>query len=236
MKITSTETMIRRLELLERRRSRSLWAGAAYGAFVMAVVWGGTSVARIRHSVEAEQFLLRDKQGNVRARLALRPDGAPAFALLDPRGKERIRLQSTSDGTASMEFYHNSRVQLVLSSNSQGDTAINFFNAREGGYCGLYVWSDGTAGLSVLRNQHGVQMAAQPDGVSGLAIVDSEGRTTGRLGLPEGVDAQAFLNGQGGLPFRRPGGRPALPGMPARPAAAAPSARFFPAHTAEAKD
>jgi hypothetical protein len=203
MKMHSTEAMIRRLEVLERHRKRSLWSGAAIGAAALGILWGGTSLTIARRSVEAEQFLLRDKEHTVRAQLGLQTDGAPAFTLFDQRGKARIQLQSTLDDTASLDFYHRGRIQVSLLATSQGLTSLSFYDSRGRTYSGLYVWPDGTAGLSLLRDRRGVQVAAQPDGLTGLTITDREGRTIARVGLPEGVDAKAFLNGQSGPPFQR---------------------------------
>ncbi len=52
-------------------------------------------------SVEAQEFVLRDERGKVRARLDL-PDHAPRLTFFDPIGDERLHIGLHADGTPDL--------------------------------------------------------------------------------------------------------------------------------------
>lgn len=55
--------------------------------------------------VRARRFVLVDAAGEVRASLAVRPDGAPGLILLDAAGKPRVVLAVRSDGAPHLTLF-----------------------------------------------------------------------------------------------------------------------------------
>jgi len=57
--------------------------------------------------VEAKLFVLRDAQGNERAKLGLTNTNSTNLSLYDPSGKERASIFVLPDGTSALAFYDN---------------------------------------------------------------------------------------------------------------------------------
>lgn len=128
--------VVERLERLERQNRRLERAGALALACVGALVL--MAQARQPRTLEAEQFVIRDQQGRVRAEMGLyddflaksahartgsnRPGGGvlfPAVKLFDDRGNSRAVLEAYPLGQ-SLDFYDdngNTRVELFHSDN-----------------------------------------------------------------------------------------------------------------------
>src|SRR5690349_1686282 len=92
---TTWEERIERLEEANRRLERQCrrWkrAGAATLAGLAVLVVGGAA-AKVQSSLDANEFVLRDQDGTMRASLTMRPDGTPGFGLFDKQGQVRLSL------------------------------------------------------------------------------------------------------------------------------------------------
>jgi hypothetical protein len=94
----SLEDLQDRLLRLERQNRRFKQLGAVMLAIAAVIVVMGQAPAK--KTVEANEFILRDDSGNVRAKLSMViPAGAapgspvsPQLALIDDKGKERVKL------------------------------------------------------------------------------------------------------------------------------------------------
>src|ERR1700730_9968055 len=99
------DTLTTRLERLERasRRSKRITLAVLVGVAAAALV-GQAAPHRPAKSLEAEEFVLRDSRGQVRASLGTtQSPGATVLQLHAENGKPRARITVSSDGTSSLE-------------------------------------------------------------------------------------------------------------------------------------
>ncbi len=114
---TSSEDLTARFDRLERqnRQLRRLCLGCLIGASLLTTL-GARQVAKNGpKTVEAERFLLRDKQGRMRAILDMAPDRGPILAFYDEKGKNRIVLDMDQQGNPALNLFDergNSRTAL----------------------------------------------------------------------------------------------------------------------------
>lgn len=197
-------SMAVRLEALERENRRIKWALAA--AFVVAVVVasrGGDLLKRRSKVVEAEGFLLVDRQGQPRARLGFNVEGQPELALFDRKGRDQVALEAQDDNSAALAFYNKEQTRIYLSSSDDGTASLRFIGADPTAQAAMFLWPDSTTGLAMNQGPMGIVMSVQPDGLTGLAVHDREGLESGRLGsLPPGVNCLGLTRADGKAPFR----------------------------------
>src|ERR1700693_3585557 len=92
--------VVQRLERLEKHNQILKWLASATGIAIVAVglLRGQTATEK---TLEADDFILRDQRGVVRASLAM-VAGAPMLRVFDSTGKPRLALGMTAAGVASL--------------------------------------------------------------------------------------------------------------------------------------
>lgn len=197
---TELQLLTERLEAAERRGRRARRVGLlAFGASALALAAAsgallapysgfvrvqldrlfrrGNVVLARKTVVEAEQFVVRGSDGEVRGELALRDDGSLALSLYDREGRARATLAAEADGGAGLSLAgHEGQPGLSL-------TARNLrFTDREGG---AFLTSTGLGLTSwdVQDARSGIWLGARPDGTSALTLADSRGKTRVGIGL-----------------------------------------------------
>jgi hypothetical protein len=128
------DTLATRLERLERESRR--WKTTALAiaiAAAAALVMGQTPTHRLPKSLEAEEFVLRDNRGQVRASLGtIQSPNATVLQIHGDNGKPRTRLTVASDGTSSLEMMDaGDRVRVLLGVRDNGSPRLWLGN--EGG-------------------------------------------------------------------------------------------------------
>jgi hypothetical protein len=117
------DALTTRLEHLEResRRSKRVVRVALVGVLAL-VLMGQAPPHRMPKSLEAEEFVLRDSRGQVRAVLGTTQNAsATMLQIFGENGKPRTRLTVTSDGTSSLEIIDSGeRVRLLLGVKDNG--------------------------------------------------------------------------------------------------------------------
>ena len=83
-----------RVETLERENRRWKRGGGFVLIASLVVVIGGAERADDPKVVEADQFIVRDKDGKERVRLGLASDGSPILFLRGKDGHNRVMLQA----------------------------------------------------------------------------------------------------------------------------------------------
>jgi len=114
---SSLDELTTRLERLERQGRR--WRRTAFVVLLGAVgvvVMGQAPPHRLPKSIEAEEFVLRDSRGQVRASLGTPPgSNTTVFQFHGENGKPRTRITVASDGTSSFEVMDTAdHVRLLL--------------------------------------------------------------------------------------------------------------------------
>jgi hypothetical protein len=99
-----------RLERLEKQNRRIRQMGALTLLLIGSVFLMGQATGK--RSLEANEFILRDASGKVRAKLFIDQDG-PQFALFGTDGKQNVEL-SGSDGVPKLSFLDGDKVIVEL--------------------------------------------------------------------------------------------------------------------------
>jgi len=104
------EELERRLLSVEKQNRRQKQFGAALLTLITSLMVMGQTPSK--KTVEANEFILTDSNGNVRAKLAVNPTrvgGAPEMYFFDEKGKPRVWLDGgpgkSTDGGGSITVY-----------------------------------------------------------------------------------------------------------------------------------
>lgn len=126
-----------RLERLERENRRSKRTTLVVLVGVAAVALLGQAAPHRARSFEAEEFVVRDSRGQVRASLGTTQGlSATVLQLHSENGKPRARITVSSDGTSSLEVIDTGeRVRLLLGVKENGSPRIWLGNEN-----GKIVW------------------------------------------------------------------------------------------------
>lgn len=129
------------------------------GSAVLIVV--GTGLVKAPRQVEAQQFIVRDESGRVRARLAANRDGTPSLVLLDDQGRELVGLRTLPDRTSMLNFSSQNELRMALTSGSDGSAALNIFGRKHRGG-GLALWVDSMGTATLARNGRRLDLGMGP--------------------------------------------------------------------------
>lgn len=100
------ETLVRRLDRVERENRRLKRAGLVVLAGIAALVlMGQAKPDKVAEVVEAEKFVLREPSGKLRASLGVGADDVASLSLMDRVEKPHAVLAASRDGSAALIFY-----------------------------------------------------------------------------------------------------------------------------------
>jgi hypothetical protein len=184
--------LVMRLDRLERAYRRWRLATLALAGLAAAVLAGlgvpgaaarGTEPAlawprRAADTVEAQQFVLRDKSGLPRAMLAMSGDGLPILVLLDEREQVRavlsqnevtlsgerdtsVRLFVNPDGRPALRMEKDGKLRAVLGMTSDGILAFGLYDREGKGRALLDVDAQGSPGFSLFDKSGRVTWTAR---------------------------------------------------------------------------
>jgi hypothetical protein len=91
------DALAERIERLERENRRWRWGSRLAVISGLVVIIGGAQKANDPKVVEAEAFIVRDKDGKERVRLGLATDGGPTLFLRGKDGHNRVILQASEE-------------------------------------------------------------------------------------------------------------------------------------------
>lgn len=170
---------------LDRLRTTVQLMGAGGAAVLIAFAFvlftgGGDDQSRVTQSLVAQEVVLRDADGIVRARLGMDADGRTQFSLSDRDARARIRLTVLPDGSPGI--------------------TISDADARPRAVLGYL--PDGTTSL-VLADAQGTSRAVvglEPDGATHALFADESGAIRTLVGVAaDGVPAVSTRGGQQSL-------------------------------------
>jgi hypothetical protein len=184
------------------------------------LVIGGSQAVNTQKSVEAEQFVVRDKDGRERARIGLRESGDFEFLASDQNGKVRMRMDLLVDGTASfrlndgaekgrlslrvdpdgnssLSFRDKSQdVPLFMSADSEGTPRLGLSDREGKTRLALYVGSDGIPGIDLYRKDGpGLSITENDRQLPRLFFFDADGVRSGIV-VKEGGESALFFVGK----------------------------------------
>jgi hypothetical protein len=206
MSVARLEDVVARVELLEREKRQVCWLLGIVGVVVVALL-AGTGFVRNGRKLEAEQVVLRDRAGQVRAQLAVAEDGTPELVMLDNQGRRQVAVHGSAHTAGGLELYDHGQVRMSLWSGEDGAAGLNLYDRSSRSASTMYMLQDGTTGLGFGNRELGMELATQPGGIAGFVVADGTGKEHARWGaLPESVRYRKFYRGGGQAPFETLGG------------------------------
>jgi hypothetical protein len=180
--------VIGRLERLEQAnralgRECRMWRRGAGGlavAVTMLGLIGAGQAVKAPRTIEAQNFVLRDEAGRVRASLGFRSDGTPGFALMDELARVRLALDLCADGAPAVNLYDtDGGLQAAVAVRPDGSPGLGFFQDQGKLRLSLDLGPNSTApGLSLYDRSGTMRaaMAVRPDETPGLGLFDPQGK------------------------------------------------------------
>jgi hypothetical protein len=192
------QVLSERLARVERENRRLRRIGAVVLAGLAAVVLlGQAGPGNVGRTVEAEQFVLRDAGGKVRAVLHTRADGSPHLDFRDAAGGARASLGLLGDvaGLSLTDKAGNGGV--VLHTQLDGRPSLTFTDRNGGRRMTLFLSHDGSSTLAFSDRHRASRMVlnAIDNGPMGLFFYDAGGRLRSLLDIePDGSPALALFD------------------------------------------
>jgi len=187
-----------RLARLERENRRWRRAGAMVLAALAAVVLlGQAAPGNGGRTVEAEQFVLRDAGGKVRAVLHAGADGSPHLEMRDAAGNARASLGLLGDVAGLSMTEAGGKGGVVLHTQADGRPSLTFTDRNGSRRMTLFLAHDGSSTLAFSDRQRASRMVlnAIDNGPMGLFFYDASGRLRSLLDVePDGSPALALFD------------------------------------------
>ena len=147
----------RRLERLERdsRRWKAM-ATLAMGtlSLVLLIGVGKSGETSVPNELQAQAFVLVDRQGTPLARLGLLPHGAWGLGFYDQGKKSRIVLSVEGNGASSISLFgKDGKGSLLLSASSTGASALRLIDTQWKTRATLATWPDGSPFLQLMDRE-----------------------------------------------------------------------------------
>jgi hypothetical protein len=169
-------TLAQRLTRVER--ACRYWKLVGFALAAVLTLLAGTAAVREVDTVEAEQFVLRDAAGSMRAAWTMRPDKTPGLCLFDEQGKPRLSLDLAPGGAPRINLF-NSEGSLRAAMAVRPDGTPGFCLADPGGNVrlSLELGRDGSTGLNLFGDRDALRaaLAIRPDGTPALGLFDRRG-------------------------------------------------------------
>src|SRR5690349_20236861 len=100
------DQLVERIERLERENRRLRRAGGAVAVVLAVVTLGGAYTASERfRTIEAERFVLRDREGRVRAMLVVNSTGKAVLGFADTAGTYHLSMGVLPGGAPTLDAF-----------------------------------------------------------------------------------------------------------------------------------
>lgn len=184
------ETLVRRLERVERENRWLNRIGVATLAVIAAVVlMGQVSPSKL---VEAEMIFLQDAKGKPRGALGVNDDGMVFLGLADKDGTSRAEVSVLADGSANLVFRDKTNIARVGLTHWKDGKTTFLLTDKDQPRFGLALTADGSLSLNVY--EHGglyfwdkagesrLVLGVLSDGLPHLTLLDKAGVIRAALG------------------------------------------------------
>jgi hypothetical protein len=185
---------------LDRQVRRWKLAGASALACCAALVLSGAHSQNVAKTIEAEQFVLRDKDGKRRAVLEVNAKGDTVLQLSDRGEKSRINLIVAEDGSPIVSLQDQKdqpRVSLSVPASING-SVLNLVDPNGQVRLGMGVRKDGVPTLD-LRDKDAnrrINLGVMPDGSGTLHFFGADESQRIRMGLGRDLPTLLFFDQQ----------------------------------------
>lgn len=151
---TTNHDHSRRSEKFAPRFRCFAWAMAGGGAVLTMIFLLGTALPGQSPTVEAETFIVKDKEGKIRAVLGLTDSsGKPGLVLYDHEGNANVLVHLGTDGSPGLAFYEKDRVRVALTVRDS-QARLELFDRANRARLELGLSEDDAVSVK-LRDQHG---------------------------------------------------------------------------------
>ena len=180
------QAVAERLGKVEKQNRRLKSVGIAVLVLVSAVLVIGQTVPKERILLEAEAFILRDKNGNIRAGLMVNEDGEATLFFGDKNGTTRAQLMVHEDGGPILTFRDkNGTARAGLMLDEDGWPILSFYDKNGTVRAGLMLDEDGSPSLS-FHDKNGTFRAwlvLEEDGMPSFMLYDENDNKRAVLGF-----------------------------------------------------
>jgi len=199
--------LTQRLQRVEQEHRRLKRAGAVIMGMIAAVVlMGQTMPSKVATVVEAEQFVLRDRNGKARAWLNV-SDGSVNFALADKNETTRNLMYVRDDGTHGLILAtRDGKTRVELKVGTNGVPTLSLID-NDGRRIGMFVLSDGIPALGLVDRSRRLRAALrlETDGSVRLTLSDKDATERAELTvLPDGTPRLSLIGHTGRLTWHGP--------------------------------
>ncbi len=185
MKLEDLEARMDSLERENRwlKRTGALAVGFTMFALALGTSWGGKP-----KQITTESLVLTDPYGNTRARLEVRPDGAPTLALLGRNGRDQVLLRASMNGTSSLDYFEGQTLRASFNNVASSGSDLMLSNSNGRTTAKMFVSQEGASGIAFQRDLRGIGLNVGADGTSQLKFADRRGQTYDGMKLePDGT-------------------------------------------------
>ena len=165
---------------------------------------GGSADLRNTTSIEAEEFVLRGRDGNVQARLGLLPDGSPFLQLTGNGGQSTAEL-SVLPSQGPVLKLSDGRALVSMRAKGDGSSEITLHSEGQEPRAAMFLEADGTPVLSMTDAEGRVRvgLTISADGAPSLSLYD-DASLRAMLGTSGDRSVLTLLDRQGRLVFSAP--------------------------------
>ena len=161
------------------RQGRLIRVGVAVALLGTGLAVGMAAGGIAPESVEAENFILRDHDGQMRAALGIRPDKSPGLGFFDESGKVRLSLDLGKGGTPGVNLYDaEGTLQAAVAIRPDKTPGLGLFNKDGKIRLSLDLDDDGVPSVNLFDKNGRLRaaVAIRPDGTPGVGLFDNEGK------------------------------------------------------------
>ncbi len=205
--------LVRRLAAIERpNRSKSrVWIAAAVLLGAGATLVVADKQPQIARTIEARNFVLRDREGNVKGLWETDPNGMPVLSLHDKHGSNRAEFRFRPDGSPVLHFLdRDGRERMLVGIDVDGAASMALIGKRGKERVCLGIAKDGWSTLSFydpdLKNL--LSLDVHPTGVARMRAIGKDGKVaylvSNRANITMNNNYQAVAGANQGQGVRAP--------------------------------
>ncbi len=158
-------------------------------------------------AVIAQEFRLIDAQGNMRASLAMRPDGGPGLVFADKQGKSRAAIGLSDDQSFLALYDTEGHARLRVTLLNDGSVGLTLQDKNQKQRSALRLQADGSPVMTLndAEGKNRAALATESDGNPALTLSNKEGKGgAALLFTPEGNPVAIFKNKDGKVIWTAP--------------------------------
>lgn len=182
MAIPTIEAVTERLDGLERenRRLRRIATFLLAGLLGVGALAAATCGRRGR-TIEAQNLVLRDREGRLRGSFGVDRSGLPSLKIFDHRGQEQITLGAESEDFATLTLCDRGAPRMLLSTSIEGTTSVRLLDGSQDEKASLFLKPNSEAGFRIASGEQAVSIGLGADGRMTVLTTDAEGHQADRL-------------------------------------------------------